>query len=94
MAKLAWGFLAADLAGAVEAGPGFDHQLTDHDRAVDLSGGDDFQALGIDITGKAATDHDPLGIDLAFHAALFTNRDFAFGLDRAFDPAVDMETVA
>lgn len=94
MRKLARRFLAANLAGAIEAGAGLDYQLADQNRAADFTTGDDFQALGINIAVKATADQHLGSLDLTFYLALLANGNLAFGFDRAFDTTIYVQVVA
>lgn len=94
MRQLAWRLLAANLAGAVEAGAGLDYKLADQYRTADFAAGDDLQALGIDIAVEATADQHLGGLDFTFYLALLANGNLAFGFDRAFDTTIYMQVVA
>lgn len=94
MAELARGFLLTTVAGAVEAGTGLYDQFANGDVAVDTAARGDFQALGGNAALELAADENPFGRDLAIGQALLPDRDFSFGADVAFEPSVDVQTVA
>ena len=94
MSQLARRLLAADLARAVELRPRLDHQLPDHDVAVDPSAGGNLQALGIDAAVELPADQDSAGLDFALDAALFPDGNLGIRTHCAFQAAVDMQVIA
>jgi hypothetical protein len=86
-------FVAANAAGAVEVCAGLDHQLGHADLTRDLAGGDDLQSLGFDLADKRAADQDPPRLDLAVDHPGLTDDDLGFGVDCAFQLAVDVQIV-
>jgi len=94
VAELSRGFLATDLARAIELATGLDHQFTHLHVAIDHAAANDLQALGLYISSELATDHDPFGLHLSLELAGLANRDFGIGFHRAFDLSIDMQAVA
>lgn len=94
MAELARGFLLTTVTGAIEAGTGLDDQFADGDVAVDTAAGGDLQPLGGNTALELAADENPFGRDLAIDQALLPDRDLSVGAYVAFEPSVDVQTVA
>ena len=94
MTELAWGLLATNLARAVELRPGFDHQFTDHDIAVDSPAGGDFQTLGLDATLELPADQDSAGLDLTLDTALLPDGNLGIGAYRALEMTINVQIVA
>lgn len=93
MSQLAWWFLAADLARAVELCAGLDNEFAHDYIAVNAPTRGDFQPFGLDVALKVAADEYAACVNFAVDAALLADGYFGIGLHRAFDAAVNMQVV-
>lgn len=83
----------ADLALADEAAAGFYHQIVGDQLAMDMSCGNDFQALTVDVAIHVAADDDVGGTNAALKITAFTEADIGLGVDLALDTTVDVQIV-
>jgi hypothetical protein len=87
------GVVAANAALPNKAAAGLDHQVIGDQLAMDMTTGNDFQTLAVNIAFHMTGDDDMDSLDGAFKEAMFTNGDIGFGLNFTFDAAVYVQVI-